>query len=95
MAHNKVKDKKLGCNVTNAKGSIWKSWEDLLLVINAYAALFIKLKCMWAYFIIKHSLKIAWALAEAFHKYAGKRKTLSGLITILKLWAIRFDEKYY
>ncbi|WP_238486212.1 DUF1722 domain-containing protein [Bacillus hominis] len=33
-------------------------------------------------------------MLEVVHKYAGKRKTLSRLITILKSWAMRFDENY-
>ena len=100
MAYNQVKQKELGRIIANQKMKRlkWylKTMRRLYMNYLCVRPLYIECKCMRAHFgYFKTKLKTRKDhFIELLQKYAEKKIPLSSLLTILKSWAIRFDEKY-
>ena len=98
MAYNQVKQKGIRAYNCKSKMKRLKLYLKTMrrLYMNYLCALYIECKCMRAHFgYFKTKLKTRKDhFIELLQKYAEKKIPLSSLLTILKSWAIRFDEKY-
>ena len=101
MAYNQVKQKELGRIIANQKKMkrlklYLKTMRRLYMNYLCAPPLYIECKCMRAHFgYFKTKLKNKKrSFYRTVTKVCRKKIPLSSLLTILKSWAIRFDEKY-
>ncbi|EJR62592.1 hypothetical protein IIO_02523 [Bacillus cereus VD115] len=102
MAYNQVKQKELGRIIANQKNEmieiVFDNYEktlyELFLRAPRYTSNVNVCEHIFGYFKKKLKKQEKDHFLELIQKYAEKRIPLSSLLTILKSWAIRFDEKY-